>query len=119
MPQYGVTLKLPGGGYARVCGNKPMRVCICEAKVSAYLCDYPMGPPVLDHNASRDVGGPVYQPPTCDAPLCEDCRVPQGEGVDYCPSHDSDANHVSHLSHVTRTNQQAHMTDARGQEYLL
>jgi hypothetical protein len=71
MPKYGVTLKLPGGGFARICGSKPMVACrACEAAVSAYLCDYP-----------------VSQGRTCDMPLCGGCRVPQSPGRDFCPRH--------------------------------
>ena len=92
MPQYSVVLELPDGGRAVVCGNKPMKACvICRARVSAYLCDFLVGPPVLDQNASRDVGGPVYQPPTCDAPLCDECRVNKGVEVDWCPTHQAAA----------------------------
>lgn len=73
MPRYSVVLKLPEGGTAIVCGTKPMKACICQAKVSAYLCDYPM----------------ELSPGTCDAPLCDDCRRPQGPNIDYCPDHDN------------------------------
>ena len=67
---------------------KAIQACgICRAKLSSFLCDYPTGPPVLDKNVSRDVGGPIYNPPTCDRPLCEDCRIPQAPEVDYCPNH--------------------------------
>lgn len=113
MPPYAAWLRYPDGTAAVVHSSKPIRACICQAKLSAYLCDYPVGPPVLDHNASRDVGGPVHRPPTCDAPLCEDCRSPQGADIDYCPSHADDGIDTG------GTPQIAHVTDERGQEYLL
>ena len=70
MPRYSVVLKIPGGGTAIIHGSKPMVACICGEKISAYLCDYPVG-------AGR----------TCDAPLCDDCRTNKGPEVDYCPDH--------------------------------
>ena len=70
MPRYGVTLKLPGGGSARICGNKPMRACICGMELAPYLCDEPMG-------AGR----------TCDRPLGENCRLRVPPDHDYCPEH--------------------------------
>ncbi len=125
MPPYAAWLRYPDGSTAVVHSSKPIKACICQAKVSAYLCDYPVGEPELDHNASRDIGGPVYTPPTCDAPLCDDCRVPQGPEIDYCPSHASEISHDIdlsediHLSDRSRISQIAHVTDERGQEYLL
>ncbi len=42
-------------------------------KVADFLCDFPMG-----------------KGKTCDAPLCDDCRVHQGgelKDLDFCPAH--------------------------------
>jgi hypothetical protein len=38
--------------------------------VADFLCDFPMG---------KDA--------TCDAPLCERCKIPQPNGLDFCPAH--------------------------------
>ena len=70
MPRYGVNLKMPGGGYARICGSKPMRACICEMELAPFLCDHPMG------NGK-----------TCDRPLGEDCRTHVDPDLDFCPDH--------------------------------
>lgn len=71
MPRYAAWLKGPDGSVAVVHSSKPIKACsVCEAKLSSYLCD-----------ALISAGD------TCDAALCEDCRVPKGPELDYCPSH--------------------------------
>jgi hypothetical protein len=60
------------GGVAIVCsrGRRSRRKCrVCGWRIADFLCDAPKAPPK-----------------TCDAPLCEVCRVQHGDGVDYCPS---------------------------------
>ncbi len=71
MPRHAAFLKFPDGGGAIVHSSKPITACgRCQAKISAYLCDYPTG-----------LGK------TCDIPLCDDCRSPQGPDLDYCSAH--------------------------------
>lgn len=98
MPRYAAFLRYPDGSTAIVHSSKPIRACICQAKISGFLCDYPVGTE------------------TCDAPLCEDCRSSQGAEIDYCPTH---ANEGDHHIEVDQPRQQAHVTDERGQEYLV
>lgn len=82
MPRHCATIRLGDGFTAMVCGSgmKPCRFC---GALAGYLCDAP-----------RDRGRPR---PTCDAPLCERCRVPQGPTRDYCPDHATQAVHQGQL----------------------
>lgn len=67
----GCALTQIGDGVAFVCGNS-IAACACNYVATA-LCDYPMG-----------------KGRTCDAPLCERCRVRQGgalRDIDFCPPH--------------------------------
>ncbi len=73
MPRYGVTIKLPGGGFSRICGPKPMRACECQYEIGAYLCDFPLDPNVPGE--------------TCDRSIGENCRTNVGPNLDYCPAH--------------------------------
>ena len=83
MPQYSVVLELPDGGRAMVCGNKPMKACvICRAAVSAFLCDWQVG------DLSTEIAGGGFV--TCDAPICDECKVSKGPNVDWCPTHESE-----------------------------
>ena len=78
MPRYSVILQFPDGGSAIVHGSKPMTACICKAKLSISLCDYPVGLPV---------GLDPSEQPACDVPLCADCRTHIEPDTDYCPKH--------------------------------
>ncbi len=70
---YAATLRFGDGGFAIVHSSKPIKACgVCGAKISAFLCDYPMG------------SG------TCDLNLCDDCRSHEEPDRDYCPDHSRD-----------------------------
>jgi hypothetical protein len=67
-------IKLPGGGYALVCGPKPRaKPCVSCGRPASLLCDYPV-------TRAGKTG-------TCDRSVCVRCSVPQGEGRDYCLAH--------------------------------
>ena len=70
MPRHCATITTPSGRRWTVCGDGVKRCSVdgC-AEVSEYLCDF------------------VPRSRTCDAPLCDAHRVPQGSGRDYCPRH--------------------------------
>ena len=75
MPRYAAWLKGPDGSVVVVHSSKPIKACsVCQSKLSSFLCDAPVERPGL--------------PATCDAPLCDDCRRPQGPDIDYCPNHE-------------------------------
>lgn len=104
MPTYSCVLfNRDGTGGAVIHSTKPITACgVCVAKVSAYLCDYP-----------TVAMGALGKTGTCDKPLCDDCRVPQEDGVDYCPMHARGEDEITHATHS------AHVTNEKGQAYLL
>jgi hypothetical protein len=72
MPRHCATTTLGDGTRVTVCGSG-IRACRFCGAVADYLCDAPRWP------RARRL--------TCDAPLCGDCRAPQGRNRDYCPDH--------------------------------
>ena len=70
MPRYGQNYTI-GNTKVHMCGEKPLpKPCGVCGSISGFLCD-----------------GLVGEGKTCDMPLCEKCRVHQGEDTDYCPDH--------------------------------
>lgn len=68
MPKYGYDVPMPGGGFARVCGDAPRRRrCWHCNRLTNLLCD-----------------GPVAVGKTCDRPVCANCRTVGGPDTDYC-----------------------------------
>lgn len=62
-----------GWGPTFVCSSKELSVCSrCHSEFSTSLCDYPIG-----------------EGKTCDAPLCDSCRVRISDlhDIDLCPTH--------------------------------
>lgn len=70
MPRQCVRVDLPGGGTALVSISGNAKACRSCGRLASFACD--MG------RRDRASG-------TCDAPICERCRVPVGPGRDYCP----------------------------------
>ena len=67
------TIDLGEGNFAIVCGvRKPAKCNFCKSRPHTRLCDFPVG------------GGA-----TCDARICDECRKPGPNDLDYCPNHES------------------------------
>ena len=72
------TIAIPGGGHAmiRFSGRPPVLCMACGVREHTLLCD------AIDRTPYSKKGSK-----TCDAPLCKQCTVSDGQ-QDFCPAHD-------------------------------
>ena len=67
------TMKIPGGGFAIVCGLPKPKRCVYCGRPSTKLCDYPL--------EGQKKGK------TCDRPMCDKCATHVEPDTDYCWPH--------------------------------